>query len=73
MPRLDKRGRRIGYNWWRDYNCSMLLDASLVWERDCEEHALGYATEEAEYAQANPRPTLKAFLIGNAGMHREPD
>lgn len=28
---------------------------------------LGYATENAEYAQANPRPTLKAFLIHNAG------
>lgn len=69
MPdRRDKRGRRIGRNWWRELNCSLLLDATLVWERDCEEVAFGYATETAEYAEAHPRPTLKEFLIHNKGM-----
>lgn len=66
--RTDKRGRRIGYNWWRDYNCSMLLDATLVWERKCEEVAIGYDTEIAEFTQQNPRPNLKDFLVRNAGI-----
>lgn len=69
--RTDKRGRRIGYNWWREYNCDLLLDASLTWERGCEELALGYKIETAEYAASVPRPTLKAFLVANAGMNRE--
>lgn len=71
--RRDKRGRRIGYNWWREYNCSLLLDARLVWERDCEAACNGHATEIAEYASINPRPTLKSFLLANAGMYREPE
>lgn len=71
MPRLDKRGRRIGYNWWREYNCSMLLDATLTWERDAEQETHGYGTEMAEYREAHPMPTLKSFLLANAGIHRE--
>lgn len=70
--RRDTRGRRIGYNWWREYNCSLLLDATLVWERECEEVALGYPTETAEFAESHPRPTLKAFLLANKGMNAEP-
>jgi hypothetical protein len=73
QPRRDKRGRRIGYNWWREYNCSLLLDATLTWERDCEAVAIGYDTETAEYAQHTPRPTLKAFLLANAGMNEPPE
>jgi len=53
-------------------NCSLLLDASIVWEADCEVEALGYQTEVAEYAHNNPRPTLKAFLLANAGMFLDP-
>lgn len=68
--RRDKRGRRIGYNWWRDYNCDLLFSANAAWERQCEEVALGYATETAEYAETHPRPTLKEFLVSNAGLHR---
>lgn len=71
--RRDKRGRRIGRNWWREYNCEMLLDATLVWERQCEEAAIGYPTETAEYEQENPRPNLKAFLLANKGMNTEPE
>jgi hypothetical protein len=70
VERRDKRGRRIGYNWWREYNCAILLDASLTWERQCEEVAIGYPTEIAEYAAEHPRPTLKAFLIANRGMNQ---
>lgn len=71
VVRRDKQGRRIGYNWWRVYNCDLLLDASLTWERRAEEVALGYPTETAEYAAEHPRPTLKAFLLANKGMDRQ--
>ena len=69
LERRDKRGRRIGRNWWREMNCALLLDASLAWERQCENVAYGYKTETAEYAHAHPRPNLKAFLIANKGMN----
>lgn len=68
--RRDKRGRRIGYNWWREFNNELFFLASAVWEEQCEAVALGYATETAEYNAENPRPTLKEFLIGNKGMNR---
>lgn len=73
MARLDRRGRRIGYNWWREYNCSLLLDATLTWEAQAEAESLGYDTELAEYAEAHPRPNLKAFLKHNKGMNTEPE
>lgn len=71
--RLDKRGRRIGYNWWREYNCALLLEATLDWHATAEPITLGYTTETAEYKTDHPMPTLKAFLLGNKGMNREPD
>lgn len=71
--RRDKRGRKIGFNWWREYNCSLLLDATLVWERQCENSCYGYATEMMEYAATHPRPTLKAFLLANKGMNTKPE
>lgn len=73
MVRRDKRGRRIGYNWWREYNMDLFFFATQVWERQCEEVALGYDTEIAEYEEAHPRPNLKAFLIHNKGMNHEPE
>lgn len=73
MARLDKRGRRVGRNWWREYNCQILLDATLVWERQCEDVCYGYPTEIGEYAEEHPRPTLKAFLLANAGLGRRPE
>jgi len=45
-----------------------LLDASLMWERQCEAVAMGYQTETDEYARQHPRPTLKAFLIECKGL-----
>lgn len=66
--RRDKRGRRIGRNWWRTYNCDLLLDAALAWERQAEEVAIGYDTELQEYAAQHPRPNLKEFLLRNKGM-----
>ena len=71
MDRRDKRGRRIGYNWWREMNMDLLYAAAAAWERGCEAVALGYDTETAEYAAEHPRPTLKQMLLGNKGMNRE--
>lgn len=66
--RRDKRGRIIGYNWWREYNCDLLHCAAEAWERECESVAIGYDTEMAEFAEENPRPNLKQFLVANKGM-----
>lgn len=71
--RRDKRGRRIGYNWWREMNCDLLLDATLTWEQRCEETTYGYKTEMVEYAERHPRPNLKDFLVRNAGMNTNPE
>lgn len=66
--RRDKRGRRIGRNWWREFIVSHWFAADSAWQLDREATAIGYATEEAEYAAEHPRPTLKAFMVENAGM-----
>lgn len=68
--RLDSRGRKIGRNWWREFNCDMLLTATLMWESDREAQCNGWATEEREFLETNPRPTLKQFLETNQGMER---
>lgn len=66
--RRDSRGRKIGYNWWREFICDQLFFASAAWERQAEEAAIGYDTEIEIYARENPRPNLKDLLISNAGM-----
>lgn len=68
--RRDSLGRRIGYNWWREYNCTLLLDAALVWEAQAEAETNGWATEMAEFLETHPRPTLKQYLILNKGMEQ---
>lgn len=65
--RRDKIGRRIGRNAWREYVMDAYYAAAQAWEIECERVAIGYRTEIAEFAAANPRPTLKAFLIGLKG------
>ena len=68
--RRDGRGRRIGYNWWREHITTALSYATDAWEREAEQATSLYATELAEYEAENPRPNLKDFLIRNAGMWR---
>lgn len=70
MERRDKRGRRIGRNWWREHVTDLLSSASEAWFLQAEAVALGYDTELAEYAAEHPRPTLKAFLVELAGTSR---
>ena len=71
LVRRDKRGRRIGYNWWREYICELLWTATAAWEREAEAAAIGYGTELAEFAAEHPRPTLKEFLTRNKGMGKD--
>jgi hypothetical protein len=63
MDRLDKRGRRIGFNWWREQIVESWSGANELWLAKREDEAIGYATEEREFAESNPRPTLKWFMI----------
>lgn len=70
MARLDKRGRKIGRNWWREYNMELLTLATYTWEEQREEYTKGYQTERDEYQREHPIPNLKHFLIHNKGMTR---
>lgn len=65
--RLDRRGRRIGRNLWREYVLDVYYPARQAWELQREEVCVGYDTEEREWASGNPGPTLKRTLIGLAG------
>ena len=38
--------------------------ACEAWEQAAESVTLGYDTEIAEYVAANPRPTFRAWLMG---------
>lgn len=82
--RRDKRGRRIGYNWWREYNTEALLHAEHAWqalrESSLPAHGVAgtahsevamYQLSEAEFRELYPRPTLKQFLTDNAGINQE--
>ena len=80
--RRDKRERRIGRNWWREYNCEILREAENAWQALKESGEAIMTTEvagadfqtgfyqlsEAEYRKIRPRPTLKQFLLANAGI-----
>lgn len=81
--RRDKRGRRIGYNWWREYNVGLLRDAEMAWQGMRESglpintsriagapaDTAFYQLSDAEYRQVKPRPTLKEYLLSNKGIH----
>jgi hypothetical protein len=71
--RLDKRGRRIGHNWWREYNYDLWFLANTMWLQQRETECSGWLTEEREYQMLHPRPTLKQFLLCNARMLTEPE
>jgi hypothetical protein len=76
--RTDKRGRRIGYNWWRSHVVDIYEALERMWLDQREEVAIGYRTEELEFARDHPRPTFKRVLIQSRFKHlipeeREPD
>lgn len=64
--RRDKRGRRIGRNWWRELVVSTWRSAYDAWQVEAERVAVGYATELADFKRSHPTPTLKATMIGLA-------
>lgn len=66
MIRRDRRGRRVGRNWWREHVVSSWRDADDAWWLLAEANGIGYATETAEFRAAHPRPTLKSFMVGLA-------
>jgi hypothetical protein len=81
--RRDKRGRRIGYNWWREWNVAELHAAENDWQAKRESgdpihtdrvpgasyDTAYYQLSDAEFRMIHPRPTLKDFLVANAGMN----
>jgi hypothetical protein len=67
LERRDKRGRRIGRNWWREYVTDLLYSADEAWFLQAEAVTIGYATELAEYRETHPRPQLRDFLVQLAG------
>lgn len=68
--RRDKNGRRVGYNWWREFNVEAFRCADHAWWLAREEICYGYETEEREFLETHPRPTLKQLLISNRGLGR---
>ena len=84
MARLDKRGRKVGYNWWREHNTNLFRDAHDAWSARRESgglvfgvagtakgHVAYYQLSDEEYARLHPQPTYKELLIANAGMGEE--
>lgn len=67
--RRDKLGRRIGYNWWREFIWGEWRCAYDAWHLAMENEAIGYETERREYRHNNPSPKFKDFLIEHAGQH----
>lgn len=70
MEKRDKRGRRIGYNWWRSYIVDSWFFADHAWKLAREAETMGYATENKQYEEDHPRPTLKTFMIQLADPER---
>lgn len=82
MTRCDKRGRRIGRNWWREYNMEIWRSAHDAWVQRRESDAPAfdaagaansgvccYQLDDREYRELYPEPTLKEILVGNRGIN----
>src|SRR5690349_11963542 len=46
-------------HWWRELTVDTWFHADQAWQLAREAVAIGYATEEREYAEQHPRPTFK--------------
>jgi hypothetical protein len=60
-------GDAMTRNWWLETIMQTWSDADYAWQADRERVALGYATENREYAELHPRPTLKETMVGLKG------
>lgn len=79
--RRDSLGRRIGYNWWRQYNLDQLFLETEMWLRlresgeyirgdvaGADHHTCYYQLTEEEFRSLHPKPTLQDILIQNSGL-----
>jgi len=63
--RRDKRGRRIGRNWWREFVTALVQDHNDAVDRlDGFNHQM----EPDEFRAAHPYITLKQCLTEHRGM-----
>ena len=60
----DRRPRPgpTGRHWWREMVTDAWRCADEAWRARCEAVAIGYETEEREFAALHPRPTLGGFM-----------
>lgn len=56
------RPEPIGRHWWRELVVDAWSCADQAWHDEREAVAMGYATEEREFAEARPRPRLADFM-----------
>lgn len=61
--RLRRDGQPVRPNPWHAALMESYTSAAWSWWHHCEATALGYLTEEAEYAEHTPRPTLRDFMV----------
>src|SRR5690349_991135 len=72
--RRDSLGRRIGYNWWREYVHDIWYAADARWREERDQECVGYPADEALYglygeSRDTPRrPTFKQCLIESSGL-----
>lgn len=57
-PRVEPVGR----HWWREWVTDAWRSADHAWWLAREATALGYDTEEREFAAEHPRPRLSDFM-----------
>lgn len=67
IERRDSRGRRIGYNWWREMNVTIMSDYNSAINAI---NGTNHQMEPDEFSEAHPKVTLKELLVGSAGMNR---
>ena len=67
-PRPEPTGR----HWWREMVTDAWRAADAAWQAKREAVAIGYETEESEFAQQHPRPTLGGFMSALSSGHYAP-
>lgn len=61
--RLRKDGTPAKVNAWHAWLMSTYWDMAQVWEQGRDAFAIGYPTDEADYAAEHPPPQLKHHMI----------
>lgn len=69
QPRPAPTGR----HWWREMVTDAWRSANAAWEAQREAVAIGYDTEEREFQEAHPRPTLGGFMRALSHGHIAPE